>query len=103
MTEKMEAYVGEYVSIDVARDIQRRLDAALAREEGLRKDAERWRAGEKMSFPEFCGHCDEAPGGSGWFHANLSDDQWFKTATEAMDALIATRAALSHGQEDKHG
>jgi len=61
----------------------------LTREnEELRKDAERWRIGKRIYFPEYCPHDDGAPNGSGWFHQSL-DGQWFDTPDEAIDAALA--------------
>ncbi len=56
-------------------------------------DGERWQAGLRFGFPEFCSHWEGAPNdtGVGWYH-QLTGDQHFQTAEEAIDAAIATTA-----------
>ena len=56
---------------------------------GVEADAKRWRGGYFLYFPEYCGHDDSAPDGSGWYHQNITEPRWFKTPNEAMDAAIA--------------
>ena len=62
------------------------LEAALAM---AVRDAERWRAGVRLYFPEWCGQEDSAPKGCGWFHQMLQD-RWFDTPEEAIDAAISS-------------
>jgi hypothetical protein len=58
--------------------------------EGLRKDAERWQAGKRLGFPEFCPHWDGAPNGNGWYHPRLGD-ACFDSPEDAIDAALASR------------
>jgi hypothetical protein len=69
---------------------QERAERAEQEAEGLRKDAERWQAGKRLGFPEFCPHWDGAPNGNGWYHPRLGD-ACFDSPEDAIDAALASR------------
>lgn len=70
------------------------------------RDAERWKAGGQLGFPEFCGHADDAPGGAGWYHHRLcppitETTHWFSSADDAMDAAIDAARAQEKPHAEK--
>ena len=65
-------------------------DTLRAELDAARKDAERWREGErKHLFPEFCAHDDSMPNGVSWYVDDFTHNKGYETAGEAMDASIA--------------
>lgn len=83
----------------IAKEGLNRADEADALRSAI---GDRWQAGLRFGFPEFCSHWEGAPDGTGvgWYH-ELTGDQHFRTAEEAMDAAIATTNPPDSGRTPK--
>lgn len=54
----------------------------------MQVDAERWQAGKRLGFPQFCGHDTSQPSGTCWYVELKQENDTYQSADEAMDAAI---------------